>query len=196
MTAAARYYRFFAGYADKIYGEVIPMDNLDMFDHTLREPIGVIAVLTPWNAPISILANSLAPALAAGNTIVVKPSEYTSVTTIEFAALVKEAGFPDGVVNVVTGGPDVGDRLTRHRGVGKIIYDIKPTVVPTALSGVNRWRFPSFGTEGSVSFGPPLNFDDLFQLPDCKETHQLIVDRVMEAIASLLKEEGSYVDAG
>jgi 1-acyl-sn-glycerol-3-phosphate acyltransferase len=83
-----------------------------------------------------------------------------------------------------------------NRGVGKIIYDTRPQVIPTALSGVNKWHFPAFGAKGSVCFGMPLNFDDLFALPDCKETHQLIVDRVMEAIATLLKEEGSYVDAG
>jgi 1-acyl-sn-glycerol-3-phosphate acyltransferase len=83
-----------------------------------------------------------------------------------------------------------------NRGVGKIIYDTKPQVVPAALTGVNRWPFPAFGTKGGVSFGAPLNFDDLYALDDCKETHQLIVDRVMEAIASLLKEEGCYVNAG
>ena len=82
-----------------------------------------------------------------------------------------------------------------NRGVGKIIYDTRPTVIPAALSGVNRWRFPAFGASGGVSFGEPLVFDDLYALTDCKETHQLIVDRVMEAIASLLKEEGSYPDA-
>ena len=83
-----------------------------------------------------------------------------------------------------------------NRGVGKIIYDTKPQVIPTALTGVNKWRFPAFGAKGAVTFGTALEFDDLFELPDCKETHQLIVDRVMEAIASLLKEEGSYCNEG
>lgn len=83
-----------------------------------------------------------------------------------------------------------------NRGVGKIIYDTRPQVVPTALTGVNGWHFPAFGARGGVSFGEPLDFDDLYALPDCKETHQLIVDRVMEAIASLLREEGSFVHAG
>jgi aldehyde dehydrogenase (NAD+) len=122
MKAAARYYRFFAGYADKLHGEVIPMDNLDMFDYTLREPIGVIAIITPWNSPISILANSLAPALATGNTVVIKPSEHTSVTTLELGKLITEAGFPEGVVNVVTGDYKVGDWLTKHPGIGKISF--------------------------------------------------------------------------
>lgn len=76
-----------------------------------------------------------------------------------------------------------------NRGVGKIIYDTRPCVIPTALTGVNEWRFPAFGARGGVRFGAPLCFDDLYALPDCKETHQLIVDRVMEAIASLLEME-------
>ncbi len=80
-----------------------------------------------------------------------------------------------------------------NRGVGKIIYDIRPTVIPTALVGLNRWKFPGVGQEGAVVFGEPLDFADLFLLSDCKETHQLIVDRVMNAIADLLKAEGAYV---
>jgi len=83
-----------------------------------------------------------------------------------------------------------------NRGVGKIIYDTRPQVIPTALTGVNRWRFPACGAKGGASFGAPLAFDDLYALADCKETHQLIVDRVMEAIATLLKQEGSYRNEG
>ncbi|OUN00027.1 MAG: carnitine dehydratase [Paenibacillaceae bacterium ZCTH02-B3] len=122
MKQAARYYRFFAGYADKIYGEVIPMDQTHLFDYTMREPIGTVALITPWNSPISILANKLAPALAAGNTVVIKPSEHASVTTLEFGELVRKAGFPDGVVNIVTGDGTVGNFLTRHPGIGKISF--------------------------------------------------------------------------
>ena len=81
-----------------------------------------------------------------------------------------------------------------NRGVGKIIYDTRPTVIPTALVGLNSWKFPGFGQEALVVFGSPLDFTDLFQLPDGKETHQLIVDRVMTAIAELLKSEGAYVN--
>ncbi|MBU5612403.1 lysophospholipid acyltransferase family protein [Geomonas azotofigens] len=77
-----------------------------------------------------------------------------------------------------------------NRGVGKIIYDTRPHVIPTALIGINRWKFPGVGLEGGVVFGAPLDFSDLYQLEDCKETHQLIVDRVMDAIASLLQQGG------
>lgn len=81
-----------------------------------------------------------------------------------------------------------------NRGVGKIIYDTRPAVIPTALIGLNRWKFPGFRQDAAVIFGTALNFDDLFQLEDCKETHLLIVDRVMQAIAALLSGEG--VDCG
>jgi len=81
-----------------------------------------------------------------------------------------------------------------NRGVGKIIYDTRPVVIPTALTGLNRWKFPGLGQDASVVFGSPLDFSDMFELPDTKETHQAIVDRVMEAIAALLRQEGAYVE--
>lgn len=80
-----------------------------------------------------------------------------------------------------------------NRGVGKIIYDTRPAVIPTALIGLNQWKFPEMGQQGTVIFGAPLDFNDLYMLEDCKETHLLIVERVMLAIANLLKEEGAYV---
>ena len=79
-----------------------------------------------------------------------------------------------------------------NRGVGKIIYDTHPTVIPTALVGLNRWEFPAFGQQGTAVFGTPLDFTDLYTLEDCKETHILIVERLMLAIANQLKEEGAY----
>jgi acyl-CoA reductase-like NAD-dependent aldehyde dehydrogenase len=118
MHGVARQMRFFAGYADKIYGKTIPLDNPAMFDYTLREPLGVVVMITAWNSPISLLANKLCPALAAGNTAVVKPSRYTSASSLEFAKLVEAAGFPKGVFNVVTG--DIGDVLTSSPKVNKI----------------------------------------------------------------------------
>jgi acyl-CoA reductase-like NAD-dependent aldehyde dehydrogenase len=122
MHFSARNYRFFGGYADKIYGEVIPLDNMQYFDYTLREPVGVVVLITAWNSPMAILANKLAPALAAGNTVVIKPSEHTSVTTLEFGKLIMEAGFPAGVVNIVTGAGDVGNQLTKSSVIDKISF--------------------------------------------------------------------------
>lgn len=83
-----------------------------------------------------------------------------------------------------------------NRGVGKIIYDTKPTVVPTALVGLNRWKFPGVGQEGLVVFGKPIDFSDLYAREDGKETHRLIVERLMDAIADLLRAEGAYVGRG
>lgn len=80
-----------------------------------------------------------------------------------------------------------------NRGVGKLIYDTRPVVIPTALVGLNRWKFPEIGAKAAIVFGPPVVFDDLFAMEDRKETHQLIVERVMEGIVELLKQEGAYV---
>ena len=122
MGYAARVYRFFAGYADKIWGNVIPLDQKGALDLALREPYGVIAAITAWNSPITLLANKLAAALAAGNCLVVKPSEHASATTLEFAKLVEQAGFPAGVFNVVTGEAAVGKVLVSHAGVDKVSF--------------------------------------------------------------------------
>jgi aldehyde dehydrogenase (NAD+) len=115
---AARIYRYFAGLADKIDGRVVPLDVPNAFDFTVCEPYGVCALLLAWNSPLQLLANKLAPALAAGNTVVVKPSEVAPSSILEFGKLVEEAGFPPGVINIITGlGPSVGCRLAEHPDV-------------------------------------------------------------------------------
>lgn len=111
MVFAARAYRFFAGYADKLWGAQIPLDRRDMFDYATREALGVVALITAWNSPMGLLANKLAPALAAGNCVVIKPSEHASATTVEFCKLVQQAGFPPGVINVVCGAAETGRAL-------------------------------------------------------------------------------------
>ena len=127
MLAQARalpnYYHYYAGLADKILGETIPLENTAVLNYTLREPLGVVGIITPWNSPLLILSFSLAAALAAGNAVVVKPSEHTSASTLEFARLVEEAGFPAGVFNVVTGfGRSAGGALVSHPGVDKVVF--------------------------------------------------------------------------
>lgn len=122
MFFAARNYRYYAGMADKLVGETKPLDNPDLFDFTLREAYGVCALITPWNSPIGILTNKLAPCLAAGNTCVIKPSEYTSASTMYFVKLVEQAGIPKGVVNVVTGKSEVGKALVTHPTVMKVSF--------------------------------------------------------------------------
>ena len=118
-----QWYYYFGGLADKIEGAVIPLDKKGYFNFTRHEPLGVVAAITAWNSPLLLLAWKLAPALAAGCTVVIKPSEFTSASTLEFIKLFKEAGFPDGVVNVLTGfGKDVGEPLTNHPLVRKIAF--------------------------------------------------------------------------
>lgn len=119
---AVRNYRFFAGLADKIFGRTIPLDAWDAFDYTVREPVGVAALITAWNSPMQLLANKLAPALAAGCTVVVKPSEVAPLSTLRLAELVNEANFPDGVINIVTGGAEAGVALTSDARLGRISF--------------------------------------------------------------------------
>ena len=117
------WYRYYGGLADKVEGTVIPTDKDNMFNFTTHEPYGVVGLITPWNSPLLLVAYKLAPALAAGNTAVIKPSEFTSVSTLEFMELIKEAGFPNGVVNVVTGyGVDVGAPLVDHPYIEKVAF--------------------------------------------------------------------------
>lgn len=119
---AARNYRFFAGYADKLYGRTIPLDSPDTLDYTLRQPLGVVALITAWNSPMQLLANKLAPALAAGNTVVIKPSEQASVTTMLLADIVEKVGFPPGVINIISGGIDSGKAISEHAGLDSISF--------------------------------------------------------------------------
>ncbi|NUX99447.1 aldehyde dehydrogenase [Paraburkholderia youngii] len=114
---------YFAGMADKIEGSVVPVDKPDMLAITCREPVGVVAALTAWNSPLMFSTIKCAPALAAGCSVVLKPSEYASANSLEFAALTKEAGLPDGVINVVTGlGQELGTPLVEHPDVAKITF--------------------------------------------------------------------------
>ncbi|WP_028217088.1 aldehyde dehydrogenase [Paraburkholderia oxyphila] len=118
-----QWYRYYGGLADKIQGDVIPLDKKGHFNFTRREPLGVVAIITPWNSPLMLLTWKLAPALAAGCTVVIKPSEFTSASTLEFVALLEDVGFPAGVVNVVTGfGNEVGSALVAHPLVRKITF--------------------------------------------------------------------------
>jgi (Z)-2-((N-methylformamido)methylene)-5-hydroxybutyrolactone dehydrogenase len=118
-----QWFYYYGGLADKIQGSTLPLDKKGYFVFTRHEPLGVVAAITPWNSPLLLAAWKIAPALAAGCTIVVKPSEFTSASTLEFAELFDEAGFPPGVFNVVTGlGAEVGTPLVEHPLVAKISF--------------------------------------------------------------------------
>jgi aldehyde dehydrogenase (NAD+) len=113
---------YFGGLADKVEGRVIPLDRTSVLNYTLREPLGVVGVIMPWNSPLFLTIMAVAPALAAGNTIVIKPSEVTPASVIEAARLAEEAGIPAGVINVVTGDRVTGEALVDHPDVAKIAF--------------------------------------------------------------------------
>ena len=117
------FFYYYAGQADKLEGQTLPLDKANMFGYTTHEALGVVAAIIPWNSPMYVTAVKLAPALAAGNTVVMKPSEHASATIVELMKLVEQAGFPAGVVNVVTGfGADCGAALTCHPLVRRIAF--------------------------------------------------------------------------
>jgi len=123
LNYVPQWFRYFGGLADKIEGRVIPIDKPGVFNFTREEPLGVVAAITPWNSPLLLAAWKLAPALAAGNTVVWKPSEFSSVSALAFGELFEKAGFPPGVVNILTGyGNDVGEPLITHPDVAKVAF--------------------------------------------------------------------------
>jgi len=121
MPMVADVFRYFAGWATKIHGETVNTFN-NAFTYTLREPVGVVGAIIAWNFPLVLASWKLGPALACGNTVVLKPAEQTPLTALRFGELALEAGLPAGVLNIVTGGPQTGAALVKHPGVDKIAF--------------------------------------------------------------------------
>ncbi len=123
LKALPQWYYYFSGLADKLEGRTVPPVNPNYFGYTVREPVGVVGAITPWNSPLLLLTFKLAPLLAAGNTCVVKPSEHSPASTVAFAEVLFDAGLPAGVLNVVTGWDrSTGEALAGHTGVDKIAF--------------------------------------------------------------------------
>jgi len=155
----SEFFHFYAGAADKIHGETLPIDKPDMFVFTNREPLGVIAAVVPWNSQLFLSAVKIGPALAAGNSVVLKLSEHAPAVILEFGKLIAEAGIPDGVVNLVTGhGEPCGKTLTSHPLVARISF----TGGPVAARHVLMNSTSNFA-EVSLELGgksPFIVFDD------------------------------------
>ncbi len=122
LRAIPEWLYYFGGLADKVEGRVIPHDRSSVFNYTLREPVGVVGVIIPWNSPVLLLMYTLAPALAAGNTVVVKPSEHASASVLETVRLAEQVGFPPGVINVVTGDGEAGGAVVDHPDVARVSF--------------------------------------------------------------------------
>jgi acyl-CoA reductase-like NAD-dependent aldehyde dehydrogenase len=155
----AEFFHFYAGAADKIHGETLPIDKPDMFVFTRREPLGVIAAIVPWNSQLFLTAVKVGPALAAGNTVVIKNSEFAPAVLLEFGKLFAEAGIPDGVINIVTGhGDPCGRVLTTHPLVARISFTGGPVAARHILmNSANNFAEVSLELGGK---SPIIVFED------------------------------------
>jgi len=134
MGMVAETFHYYAGMPERLLGDTIPVSG--GVDVTFREPLGVVGLIVPWNFPLTIASWKMAPALAAGNTIVLKPAELTPLTALEFERIAREAGIPEGVVNVVVGpGSEVGRRLVEHPDVAKVAFTGSTTVGRGIMAG-------------------------------------------------------------
>ena len=153
------FFQYYAGLGDKVTGETLPIDKPDMMTMTVREPLGVVAAVVPWNSQLFLVAVKIGPALAAGNTVVLKASEHASAPMLEFAKVFEEAGFPPGVFNVVTGhGEPCGRALTSHPLVDRVSF----TGGPETARHVIRNSAENFA-EVSLELGgksPVMVFED------------------------------------
>jgi aldehyde dehydrogenase (NAD+) len=156
-------FRYYAGWVRKLYGETIPVDG-PFLNYTLREPVGVVGGIVPWNYPLQIAAWKVAPALACGCSVVLKPSEWTPLTALKLAEYCKEAGLPDGVLNVVTGyGQTAGEALALHMDVDKIsftgsIRTARRLLVASGESNLKRLSLELGGKSPNIIF-PDCDFD-------------------------------------
>lgn len=148
--------RYFAGWADKLHGQTIPVRG-NYFTYTRREPVGVVGQIIPWNFPLLMVAWKWGPALAAGNTIVMKPAEQTPLTCLRMAKLAQEAGFPDGVINVVPGyGPTAGGAIVKHPEIDKVAFtgstEIGQLIMQGAASTLKRISLELGGKSPNIVF--------------------------------------------
>ena len=163
VAPAADCFRYYAGWVRKIYGETIPVDG-PYFNYTLREPVGVVGAIVPWNFPLQIAAWKVAPALACGCSVVLKPSELTPLNALRFAEIAREAGLPEGVLNVVTGyGETTGEALALHEDVDKIsftgsIATARKLLQNSAVSNLKRLSLELGGKSPNIIF-PDADID-------------------------------------
>jgi acyl-CoA reductase-like NAD-dependent aldehyde dehydrogenase len=200
MAMVADTFRYYAGAPERLLGDTIPVAGGQAF--TVREPVGVVGLITPWNFPLTIAAWKLAPALAAGNTVVLKPAELTPLTALRFAELAHEAGIPDGVVNVVVGpGSTCGQRLVEHPDVAKIAFtgstEVGRSIAAGAAASIKRVTLELGGKSANVVFAdadleaaaeaaPAAVFGNAGQ-DCCARSRILVQDSALERFLELLE---------
>jgi acyl-CoA reductase-like NAD-dependent aldehyde dehydrogenase len=210
IGAVANVIEYYAGAANKIHGETIPVSKPG-FDFTLREPIGVVGLITPWNFPLMLASWKMGPALAAGNTAILKPASYTPLTAIRFSELALEAGLPAGVLNVVTGpGASAGAALAAHPGVGKIAFTGETAtgqeIMRLAAGNIKKVSLELGGKSPNIVFAdadierfaaesPYSVFDNCGQ--DCCARSRILVERsVHDRVVELFAEATRKVKVG
>ncbi|MUL81915.1 MULTISPECIES: aldehyde dehydrogenase [unclassified Mycolicibacterium] len=154
LPLAAQVFRYYAGFATKIQGKVSPISIPGNMAYQRRVPLGVCALITPWNFPLAIAAWKLAPALATGNAVILKPAEQTPLSTVRLVEICRAAGVPSGVVNLLTGGPEVGKALVAHRGVDKVSFtgstEVGQHIARTAADDFKRTTLELGGKAPSI----------------------------------------------
>lgn len=154
VQLAAEVFRYYAGWCTKIEGRVSSVSIPNTLHYTRREPIGVVGLITPWNFPLAIAAWKLAPALACGNAVILKPAEQTPLSTLHLARLCVEAGLPSGILNCITGGPDVGKAMVSHPGIDKISFtgstEVGQEIVKAASRDLKRVSLELGGKAPSI----------------------------------------------
>jgi acyl-CoA reductase-like NAD-dependent aldehyde dehydrogenase len=210
VIGASLVFDYYAGAANKIFGQTIPVSKPGL-DMTLREPIGVVGLIVPWNFPILMASWKLAPALAAGNTVILKPASYSPLTALRLGELALEAGFPPGVVNVVTGpGGTAGASIAAHPGVGKVAFTGETTtgqeIMRLAAGNVKKVSLELGGKSPNIVYAdadierfaresPYSVFDNCGQ--DCCARSRILVERsVHERVVELFAEATRSVVVG
>jgi acyl-CoA reductase-like NAD-dependent aldehyde dehydrogenase len=212
LPAASRHFRYYAGWAGKLEGSTIPVSRPNQFVYTLREPVGVVGLIIPWNFPLLMCAWKLAPALACANTAILKPAEETPLTALRLAELIQEAGFPDGVVNILTGpGEPTGSAIAANMGIDKVSFTGSTEVGRAILEAAARSNLKRVSLElGGKS--PNIIFADA-DLPvaikgslwavfstsgqECTAGSRLFVEReVFDAVVEGLSAEAQRVRVG
>jgi betaine-aldehyde dehydrogenase len=202
-------FRYYSGSPERLLGDTIPVAGGQAF--TVREPLGVVGLITPWNFPLTIASWKLAPALAAGNTVVLKPAELTPLTSLRFAELAIEAGLPEGVVNVVAGpGRTCGQRLVEHPDVAKIAFtgstEVGRSIAAGAAQGIKRVTLELGGKSANIIFAdadleaaaataPSAVFGNAGQ-DCCARSRILVQESVLDRFLELLEPEVAAIRVG
>jgi acyl-CoA reductase-like NAD-dependent aldehyde dehydrogenase len=209
MAMVADTFRYYAGAPERLLGDTIPVAGGQAF--TVREPVGVVGLITPWNFPLTIAAWKLAPALAAGNTVVLKPAELTPLTALRFAELARDAGIPEGVVNVVVGpGSTCGQRLVEHPDVAKIAFtgstEVGRSIAAGAAASIKRVTLELGGKSANIVFAdadleaaaaaaPSAVFGNAGQ-DCCARSRILVQDSAVERFLELLEPHVTALRVG